>query len=425
MLAFIDPILYARVVHVGEGEVSADELADFTRATDGARVLGAWRASLGSQRAALFREAYRYWLGLRLPFLYRHAALTLAREQAEFRQLASGTLSLREWRPLSDGPDPMDLQVAPHGLSPRHLVDTAVTLTSRRVEGRHHDDDANGRSNGDVQGTPAAARVLHVASSLVGDPALALRGLIPLIVGSLHTTDPVRSFVHLATRLRATPDQCRAASSRDWWSLLHAWLGQMMVAADDVTLPRPMFMADALRSRKEHPLITAPAREWESRADEEHAHRWFVLDAQGAAHTIAESVWRDFQPAVTVYSFDRGGTSRQTRTVVDNDALASSGAAFTPDAVQQLLTVHGIMQRVRGFPSMEPRLCAHASCRFHADAHCAWYPFVPREPSRCSFPVRLARMRVEARSEGASRVSPQRSSVVRSSLLRETGHDPP
>jgi hypothetical protein len=403
VLAFIDPVLYARVVHVGEGEVSAAELADFTRATDGARVLGAWRASLGPQRAALFREAYRYWLGLRMPFLYRHATLTLAREQAEFRRLASGTAPLREWRSLDDAPDPLELEVAPHGLSPRHLVDAAVTLTSRRVEGRPHGDTGTTGSSGEMHasGASAAARVLHVASSIVGDPALALRGLVPLVVASLHTTDPVRAFADLAIRLRGAPDECRSASAATWWALLRAWLGQMTVAADDVTSPRPMLMADALRSRREHPLITAPAREWESRADEEAAHQSFVLDAQGADHTVAESVWRDFQPAVTVYCFDRGGNTRQTLTVIDSHALASSGASFTPGAVQQLLTVHGIMRRVGGFPSLEPRLCAHASCKYHADAHCAWYPFVPREPSRCGFPVRLARMRVEARGEGA------------------------
>jgi hypothetical protein len=400
VLASIDPVLYARVVHVGEGEVSAGELADFTRATDGARALGAWRASIGTQRASLFREAYRYWLGLRMPFLYRHAALTLAREQAEFRRLAAGHNPLREWRLPSNAPDPLELEVTPHGLSPRQLVDAAVALTSRRVEGRQGE---SGDSLHD-SGTPAAARVLHIASTVVGDPALALRGLVPLIVASLHTTDPVQAFVQLATRLRAAPDECRAATPAQWWSLLHAWLGQMLVAADDVASPRPMLMADALRSRKEHPLITAAAREWESRADEDAAHRWFVLEAHGASHTIAEAVWRDFQPAVTVYSFDRGGNARHTMIVIDRDALSSVGASFSTGAVHQLLTVHGIMRRVGGFPSLEPRLCAHTSCKYHADAHCAWYPFVPREPARCGFPVRLARMRVEARGNGAAAI---------------------
>jgi len=390
VLATIDPVLYARVVHVGEGEVEQGELADFARATDAARAVGAWRASVGSERAALFREAYRFWLGLRMPFLYRQAALTLAREQAEFRTLAAGSSALEEWYVRDLEVDPLDSAVPVTALTPRMLVDTAVELTSRRVEGPR---------TGDGSGGSGAARVLTTATALIGEPDLALRALIPIALGSLHTTDPGQAFVAFCDRVKKTPDECHHATADQWWALLKRWLDRMVVSAADDPVPRPMQMRDVLSSRKEHPLLTAPAREWESRAEEDPAYGCFLLDPNAAPHGVAESIWRDFQPAVTVYSFHLGGALRRTMTVVHTDALASLGAACTPDAVYELLTVHGIMRRAARFEPPEPRLCAHESCAHHRAGYCAWYPFVPREPTRCTFPLRLARMRVEARGE--------------------------
>jgi hypothetical protein len=394
VFATIDPILYARVVHVGEGEVEQEELADFARATDASRAIGAWRASMSSERAALFREAYRYWLGLRLPFLYGQAALSLAREQDEFRALAAGVTPMEEWRVDGSGVESLDVVHPDHLLTPRMLVETAVELTSRRVDGRRPNDSAGGSG---------AARVLSCATALIGEAELALQALVPMALASLHTTDPVQAFGVLCGRVKKAPDECRSANSDQWWAMLTGWLDRMILSAEGTRVLKSMRMSDVLWSRNEHPLLTAPARAWESRAEEGSSYRSFLLNPNAAPHGVAETIWRDFQPAVTVYSFHQSGATRRTMTVVDNDALALSGESISRDAVHELLTMHGIMRRVAGFEPPEPRLCAHVVCAHHQAGYCALYPFVPRAPERCTFPVRLARMRVEARGSESAR----------------------
>src|SRR5919106_6644196 len=95
--SFVDPVSYVRTVHVEDPGLSHETLESLSSARDKARALDAWRAQQPFSGALLFEEAFRYWLGLRLPYLYRHAACALRDEVAAFHTLSLEHGDWRHW----------------------------------------------------------------------------------------------------------------------------------------------------------------------------------------------------------------------------------------------------------------------------------------------------------------------------------------
>ena len=409
----VDPVLYVRVVHLDDTGVDDELLNEFAEAIDKSRAIGAWRAAQPAHGPLLFEEAYRYWLGLRLPFLYRYALVNARRQLEDFRRLAVSDAPLAHWRLESLVPDELQDALGDMAVSPSDLVEGAVALMCLSVNERT----SAWRDASDVGRLmlgERASSVVRAAGVRVGGQALALRALVPLVVRALETTQPVRAFEALCGSLG---EQARAGTLGAWqlrpeplpWSdVLDPMLRAVApveaashTSADSAASGRceRLSLRALLDLRHEHPFLTAQAREWELRTGDGGGYRSFVEQTRWAPTHLSDAVWRDFQPVVGVYCFHRADGARRTFTAVDASALSCADAPPSVDAVHDLITLSGIVRRAYGDEPSEPRLCGHHACVHFAAGYCGTYPFVPRTPARCGFPLRAARMRGDVRRE--------------------------
>ena len=446
MQSHVDPCLFIVYMHIS-GDLVSDELA--------AALAGFEPTQGGSPRALLdalpsrsrqiqFHEAYHFWQGLRLPFMYRYATIAFRQAVLAFgKAAASGTVP-RDWDVLLPeferlGLDERIARVDPGHLvwgriaarfpddafdevriAPLDLLECAASLAEYQVSVRGDRTDPVVLARW-AKRNPAALGIYDFVARYLGDGRIALRALLPLINVSFHTSEPVKTFASLLHRVRATflgsgefgrqflahPEPCR------WRELFLLWLDDLDYEAapdsDARILGSPyqrltlaQWVGGHLGSEKTgsliHPFLGPLARRWIALEAERPEHH-LIFDQPGWVWPHDFDRWlEDFTPPFSVYRFHLGAGGDRVVFVGRADVREFtsppmvSGAAWR-DFLADTLTIYGAVRRASGAHfDEEQRTCHHRGCPHYAANLCNTYPVIPKEFADCGFPVRLDRL---------------------------------
>ncbi len=446
MQSHVDPCLFIVYMHIS-GDLVDDDLAAALAGFEpkqGASPRALLDALPSRSRQIQFHEAYHFWQGLRLPFMYRYAMIAFRQAVLAFGQAAQSGAAPPDWdiilpeferlglddriargdgghlfwgRSAARFPDEAFDEVR---ISPLDLLECAASLAEYQVTARGDLTDPAVLSRW-AKRNPAALDVHDFVVRYLGDGRIALRALLPVINGSFHTSEPVRTFALLLHRLRATflgtgefgrqflahPEPCR------WRELLLLWLDDIDYEAapdsDGQILGSPyqrltlaQWVGGSLGSEKRgsliHPFLGPLARRWIA-LEGERVEAHMIFDQPGWVRPDHFDRWlEEFTPPFSIYRFhlETGGdrvvfVGRADVREFTSPPMGSAGAwrAFLADT----LTIYGAVRRASGAHfDEEQRTCHHRACPHYAANLCNTYPVIPENFADCGFPVRLDRL---------------------------------
>lgn len=390
----------------------------------------------------IFHETYHFWQGLRLPFLHRYAMLSFRNAFLAFKELSKTGEVFSNWScilpeferlrlpsqvgcnsngklffgaNLEDTPG----QISHHiELTPLAMLECAASIAEFQIT------TSTGLSDPEVfrRWTKRNAAYLDpfdFAAKFLGDEALALRTLLPLINASFHTSIPERAFVELLARLWGRfvvpndysrmfldqPEPCR------WPEVFQLWLDELSYdTPDNVTqILEPSFYRIALeewvfggfgnKGALIHPFLGPLARLWRNREKENPEFSW-VLDQPGwMSNEVFSQCRREFLPPVSVFKFHLGN---------DRDRVFIHGNMTAPSFLEYMgvvdntefkgfiadsLSMYGAIRRASGAHfDADQRTCHHNVCPHFESNFCNMYPVIPDNFQDCGFPARLERL---------------------------------
>ena len=445
MRSHVDPCTFVAFIHVPGAQLDED-FASALRAFDpqqGDSPVELLSRLPDRSHQIRFHEDYHYWQGLRLPFLYRYALLSMRQAFGAFRQLAAHDRDYANWDCVlpeferlglderigrysshlvwggseADFPDEVEEEIR---LRPLDLLECATSMAEFQVS-------AHGDKSDPVvlrrwaKRNPGYFEPYEFAARFLGDPSVALRCILPLINASFQTSEPVRSFVELLARMYgafvpadagasaflAQPEPCR------WAELFANWLDELPYEAqpdsDGRILGSPYhrltldhWVKGAIVAPDGgfliHPFLGLQARKW---IDEQVAKPEYGLLMDHPASVRHETFWEcrnEFSPILTVYRFHLGdAVDRTLFTGVANGSaftsLALRDAGEWRGFVADFLTIYGAVRRASGahFDTAQ-RTCGHVECPQYAGNFCNMYPIIPNDYAACGFPDRIARL---------------------------------
>jgi hypothetical protein len=410
-----------------------------------------------------FHEAYHYWQGLRLPFLYRYAFISFRNTFMAFKTLAQQTRDFKDWACILPEFERLGLEervawakpaqifwggheakLPPEAddeikLSPLGLLECATSIAEYHVS-------TSGDKTDPVllarwaKRNPSYLEPYEFAARFLGDRRFALRSILPLINAKFHTTEPVRTFVELLGRVWGTfarggdfareflayREPCR------WPELLQVWLDELPYEAkqdsDAKILGSPYhritlenWVKGALISDQDpggfliHPFLGLKARQWIER---QRANPEMGLLMDQPAWVRNETFWEcrsEFSPSLSMFRFHLGDGQDRVLFV----AGASDGRGFMSLPLNSLaewrgfiadtLTVYGAVRRASGAHfDAHQRTCHHTLCPHYQANFCNTYPVIPADLTQCGFPARMQRM---MELIGGSYICPHRTST--------------
>jgi hypothetical protein len=392
-------------------------------------------------RQVHFHEAYHFWQGLRLPFLFRYATLSFRQAFMAFKSLAEQENDFLKWdcvlpeferlgidervglgdtghlfwgREKADFPAEVAYEVR---ISPLDLLECATSIAEFQVTATGDKTDPVILSRW-AKRNPAYLKPYQLASRFLNNQSLTLRAILPLINAAFHTSEPVRTFVELLGRLWGTfvPDGSFAKAFLAqkepcrWSELFEMFLSELPYEAkenvDGKILGSPyhrigldQWVGSSLSSEDGgflfHPFIGLPARKWieDQKTNPEYG---LLMDHPNYVRPETfRSCLNEFSPPLTIFRFHLGNGRDQVFSTGEANATgftslplrsASEWRAFVADA----LTIYGAVRRASGAHfDAEQRTCHHAQCPYYEANYCNLYPIVPNDFRSCGFPKRI------------------------------------
>ncbi len=446
MRCHVDPCTFVMYMHITRDELSEDFVRQLTATQwqqgDSARQL---LAQLPPRKQQVhFHEAYHFWQGLRLPFLFRYAFISFRQAFMAFKELSQSSPRYVTWACLLPElerlgldeyvawsrpgklyayvsadmrPDEAEEELC---ISPLDLLECATSLAEFQVS-----------AHGDLcdplelerwsKRNPSYLAPYEFACRFLENPKLAIRAILPMINAAFHTSEPVRAFTELLARtwgrlarggdmamqFLAQPEPCR------WTDLFRDWLGELAYEAEPdadskllgspyhkVTLDNWVF--GSLQSKAggslAHPFLSMQARAW-IEMQKKFPVLGVIMDQPGWVNRDDLNACRSyFSPAFTVYRFHLGeGRDR----VLWEGRAEWKGFTTLPletdsewrGFVADMLTMYGAVRRASGSHFNESqRTCHHHNCPHYEANFCNTYPIIPKEFHACGFPERMQRL---------------------------------
>ena len=430
----VDMCLFVRFIHVIRENVSSEVIDLLVHSQDRESMFEAWRKQFIATPQVMFHEAYHFWQGLRLPFLYRYAMLSFRVMYLAFRQLAvhpnlhSWDCMLPELERLNipnriwglpgkglyvGGPEAHvpDLTESPLELTPFDLLEGAASVAEFQVSTLPNTRiDPISFSRWTKRNRAYTKAFKYVARALE-DEQLALRIFLPLVNAAFHTTEPVQTFVillgrfwglvrrdPLAKAFLAQPEPCR------WTEIFRDFLDTVKFEAPPdsdgnilgspfhrLTLKKWVFGSFGQINNRDiaHPFLIYPARTWIEREDDNPIYDG-LIDAPGWAGD--DTFWecmREFAPSLTFVRFHLDGKQ---------DRVITLGEKEYQFPLIDLMTLFSTVRRASGahFDS-DSRLCHHVDCPEYGPNFCNCYPVIPKHFADCTFRKRVETVRVSTR----------------------------
>jgi len=415
----VDPCLFARFIYVDGSVVSPAVLEQIEGAPDQERYFAAWRAQHESTPHVIFHEAYHFWQGLRLPYVYWYALLSF-RGVAQAFDTANSVGDVHEWDMLI--PEfyrprlsyqlfhvgRRSVELSTRGATPESYIARAVVSALDLLEAaasiaQYQATVGTAMASDPLafarwcKRTPSYTRVFTFVARVLESEETALRSLLPLINTCFRTSDPVRAFhIVLAVLAREmdTVDEWLGQPEPLWWSghfdeWLDAYAGFEGPPDSTTDLLKPTYCRLTLdhwtANSLEHPLLSKSARAWIEAAAENPVYGW-AIDQPAWASDVLSKAREDFEPTATVVRFGLAGTGNRVFVMSREDRLTYD--------IRDLLTIWSVIRRAAG-SHFDPdhRLCHHSSCPEFQANYCNSYPIIPSRFEDCGFPPRLKRIR--------------------------------
>ena len=443
MRSHVDPCTFVMFIHIAGDHLSNDlveKLQDF-QPTQGASPDFVLDHMARRSRQVHFHEAYHFWQGLHLPFLYRYAFLSFRQACMAFKSLAAQETNFLKWDCVLPEFERLGLSekigigsrshlfwgrekavfpaevIDEVELSPLDLLECATSIAEFQVSATGDKVEPAVLSRW-AKRNPAYLEPYELASRFLENPSLALRSILPLINAAFHTSEPVRTFVELLGRLWGTfvPDSSFARTFLTqqepcrWPELFEIWLGELPYEAkpnaDGRILGSPYhritheeWVGSAFTTKDGgfiiHPFLGLLARKW---IEDQKSNPEYGLLIDQPAWVRPETLGRcltDFSPPLTVFRFHLGNehdkiffTGRANGQGFTSLPLSteSEWRAFVADT----LTIYGAVRRASGAHfDAEQRTCHHSQCPYYNANFCNTYPIIPSDFRSCGFPKRI------------------------------------
>lgn len=381
----------------------------------------AWARQFTKTPMLFFHETYHYWQGLRLPFLYRFAILSHRAIIHAYQQMATLGRPLIEWDCImpelsrlaipsriywyedgvlgsygiggTTGPPDADA-TAWWEVTPQGLLETAASVSEFQVT-----------TDQTTRQSPLAFRrwckrnaayldAYDITSKVLGEE-LALMAVVPIINGAFETSDPLRGFVEILSKVTGglrsgTLDPFIAQPEpRQWVSLVDLTLREINYESDeeDTLLVGSAFhrvsldnWVGAIYPSGEplvHPFLTENAMEWHRRAAVRPAYHWLLAQPAWVHDDVINEALTDLGPQLSFLKF-----RMPNRDVV----ITRGNTRLNLSELKRLLTIYSVILRASevGFDPRN-RLCHHASCPLYKSNYCTTYPAIPQDFRSCQF----------------------------------------
>lgn len=444
--SYLDPCFFIVFMHIGGPNLTSNlaNVVQSLRLKNFAPVNHVLNELTFRSQQTLFHEQYHFWQGLRLPFMFRYAFLAYFKVLQYFQLLAEETDDFTAWNCLIPEFERLGIEahvgtVAPGKLylsgdpsqippgatsitiSPLDLLECAASIAEFQVT-------ANGSPTDPLilrrwlKRNPAYLEPYYFVSSFLGDEALTLRMLLPMLNACFYTSDPPRTFVQLLAR--AWGRFVRPSSSTKlfldqqepcrWPEVFQSWLNEIDFEdapdSDANILSRSYhrLTLDYWLSCKygrdgglAHPMLSALARHWRDLEETNPAFKWIIDQPAWISEDVLLEARRTFQP---LFSFARfhastGNDSSFWWGRVDNSTpLPGVDPEGHRGIFADTLTMYGAVRRASGahFDGSQ-RTCHHIACPYYEANYCNAYPIVPPEYTTCGFPKRMQRLIAEWR----------------------------
>lgn len=446
MRSHVDLCTFVMFIHIAGDHLNKDlmeKLQDF-RPKQGASPSFVLDQMAPRSRQVHFHEAYHFWQGLRLPFVFRYAFLSFRQMFLAFASLAAEEKNFLKWDCILPEFERMGLDerlglgdpshlfwgrsaaVFPaevnceYNFSPLDLLECAASIAEFQVSAPGDKTDPL-VFNRWAKRNPAYLEPYEIASRFLGNPSLALRAILPLINAAFHTSEPVRTFAELLIRLGgrftlnnnfandflAQREPCR------WTEIFESWLGELPYEAKTnndglilsspyhrITLEEWVGSAFTLKdgSFLIHPFLGPRARKWIE--DQKSQPEYDLLMDQPAwvrPETISTCL-KNFEPPLAVYRFHLGNGHDKVLFTGEANARGFTSLPLNTESdwrvfVADMLTIYGAVRRASGAHfDAEQRTCHHAQCPYYNANFCNAYPIIPSDYKLCGFPERIERL---------------------------------
>ena len=448
MRSYVDPTLFAIYYQFDLSQYGQEvrDLALSLKQESGADARPLLSALLHGGHVRTFaHEHYHYWQGLRLPFLHRHALLTLREVMLAARELARESPPWTKWGEMGlVAPAFYRLDVPRHAaimsgskvlygakevpnadskiqFTAIDMLECAASLFEYQIscnDPAHITDLTNFKRW--RKRRPAYLNLFDFATPLLIPPHIALVFMIPLINAAFHTTRPEQAFIQLLTSFpSALADQLAAGSInkndgnprssqfvieellKDLSYDLHygaqpetvnIYDNQFYYLSDD-WLQAGFGKTDESMS---HPILGPMSRRWSDRAKQDaDIAGWLDYAGYIRSEDVYSFVW-DAKPTVRVlklrFDYDRHKVlvlgSADFRSAFSESPTVSD--VSLRNSLLDIFAVYGAVRQAFGLKEADTlRRCFHQSCPFYQAACCNGFPLIPDDHEDCSFPQRM------------------------------------
>lgn len=437
----VDPLLFIVFMHVGRRDLDDDAARTVASANlkEGESFAPVLHRLKFRQHQTIAHETYHFWQGLRLPFVFRYATLAFRQAFLAFKQLSKQSADFQTWDCLLPelhrltldfcvahegsniywgGPDATFPTSTKMRLAPMDLLECATSLAEFQVTStktQRTDPVSFGRWS---KRNGAYDAPYKFAVEFLGDEALILRCLLPLINASFHTTEPTRAFVELLGRLwglfgspsaqsrgfLAQPEPCR------WSEMFEDWLSQLNYDnppdSDGKLLGGGYFRLNLEKwvggqmgnvdGHMIHPFLGIPAREWIEMSKHDPILTT-ALDYPGWMGDSFGKLRKHFTPPLTVFRFHLGDLGDRVFLQGEEPAKAFSTVPLSGREwhgfVADVMAMYSAVRRASGAHfDAEQRTCHHKGCPHYELNFCNSYPIVPLDHATCGFPNRMQKL---------------------------------
>lgn len=393
-------------------------------------------------------EQYHFWQGLRLPFLYRYAFLTLMDAMRAAREFSRRSEDWTSWDRLGAISPAFYRLNLPHYMgyheppalsfgmehcrsaqnsirySAMSMLECATSLFQYQISTRNTPSLVNPLSL--QRWRKRNASHLHIfdfVANALTSKELAMAFLLPLINAAFHTTKPEVALFELLARLRNRLShraiQESPSYSEKGYLHIKSIVDSLTESLDydvsygshpetiDIYDNRYFFLEpnDWLggglardESKMLHPILGVPALDWQRRARADSAFRDLLSYPGLVASEDAIKYAVSREPSVRVVRLRL--TDGQNKVLVLGEGMNpeafkdhvfnQASSSVLSDFLLDVIAAYGSVRRAYGLDEADsPRLCFHTECKFFDKRYCTHFPMVPDDYARCSFPDRM------------------------------------
>jgi hypothetical protein len=420
----VDLCLFVRFIHVRPGDLAPEVegiLSEETQQTVESQ-REAWIKQFSHNLGLSFHEAFHFWQGLRLPFLYRYAQLSLRTINQAFAALCE-VPDLHDWNCLlpeltrltlpsrwhSPAPGRVLVQPLSDGtaegtdLTPLDLIEGAASLAQWQTTVTRSDERTSwAHFSRWSKRNPTYTKALELVGEALGDRDLAIRAFLGMVFGAFHTSEPVLTLGYLCCRLTRPEASSWIQHSEPvrWGYLCESLLetiefkGQPDCDGRILGSPYHRLTRRWLETEPPHPMMAIPAKRWLKKEADDDRYK-MLLNQPGYVDgdTVAEAM-RDFSPFSITRFYLPGGSSRVV--------ITGSGDAEDKDRLWhtffwlRYLTIYSIVRRAADV-NFDPdsRICHHEGCPEYGPNFCNAYPRIPDDFRNCRFLNDVTQIRTE------------------------------